>query len=158
MRVLRSIKPYWMYLILKGIKKMDLGKTFPTILELPGHSVEVLCYCSKDMKSFKRIPKEDQAWMQGLLGKVPASFTCDDVAVFFSQFVDSVSSEGLEDSCVSIDEFKRYARGKTVYGWVISNLKMFDVPVMICELYHEVVRGALPFRLIRPPQSWQYII
>lgn len=55
--VLRSIKPYWLYLILIGKKTVEVGKDFP---KSASWNREVYLYCSKDRKSFNRIPKEDK--------------------------------------------------------------------------------------------------
>lgn len=58
--VLRSIKPYYLYLIITGRKTVELGKDFPVS---PEWDRKVELYCSKDKKSFKRIPEEDREWI-----------------------------------------------------------------------------------------------
>ena len=72
--VLRSVKPYWIYLILIGKKKVEVGKNYPKSSEW---NKVVEMYCSKDMKSFNRIPAEDREWMRKYLGKVACRFVCD---------------------------------------------------------------------------------
>lgn len=78
--ILRRIKPYWFYLICEGIKKIEVGKDYPKNKEWQeewNRGVEL--YCSKDMRSFNRIPKEHREKYRKYLGKVGARFVCDKV-------------------------------------------------------------------------------
>ena len=74
--VYRSIKPYWLYLILIGYKTVEVSKTFP---KADDWNKEVFLNCSKDMKSFKRIPEKDREWMRKYLGKCACRFVCDSI-------------------------------------------------------------------------------
>ena len=65
--ILRSIKPYWLYMILTKHKTIEVAKNFPKSEEWNG-IVEM--YCSKDMRSFKRIHEKDIVWMSKFFGKV----------------------------------------------------------------------------------------
>lgn len=74
--VMRSIKPYWLYLILKGIKPIEVGKNEPKSADW---NKIVHLYCSKDKKSFNRIPQEDREWFSQFIGKVTCEFVCDKI-------------------------------------------------------------------------------
>lgn len=59
---------------------------------------------------------------------------------------ESVRRRFSERSCVTEDELERYAGGKTVYLWNISQFNAYDKP-----------KTLEAFCLARPPQSWCYI-
>lgn len=184
--VLRSIKPYWFYLICEGKKTIEIGKSSPQSADW--NSVVEL-YSSKDKKSFNRIPKEFQEKYSKYLGKVAARFVCDKVEQF------TVGSFGCDDiqqhACLSygklIDYFYKQDGSEDLevkfgYAWHISNLKIYDKPkelsefrkpcicegeyegekycdCLSCELSGDSDYGvvACDRHLTRPPQSWQYV-
>lgn len=92
-------------------------------------------------------------------------------------FVDEYKS-----MCLSYDEVKDYGKGETLYGWHISDLKIYDKPKELSEFYspcpienkdcENCIRYGKPHkwdfdekqgliyctrRLSRTPQSWQYV-
>ena len=166
--VLRSIKPYWLYLILIDKKTIEVGKSFP---KADDWSKEVSLYCSKDIKSFKRIHEKDRGWMQKYLGKVACRFVCEkiyditphfDTPTFPNQYICGWDY-GKEFDCLSFEELTSYLNGKEGYGWHISDLKIYDKPRELSELkrfvdrskgqiYHEDM-----LYLQSPPQSWCYV-
>lgn len=92
------------------------------------------------------------------LPNVRASYMC---------FVDD-----LEKTCLTYDDLWDYGKGKTLYGWHISDLKIYDKPkelneftpickyknerCEICNSYVETFGGCCQ-TLTRPPQSWCYV-
>lgn len=146
--VLRSVKPYWLYLIITGKKTLEVGKSCP---QAKDWNKVVEMYCSKDMRSFNRIPEEDKEWMHKYLGKVACRFVCDCILAHkFHNGLISFNSIGLpsgtyssylifEDDykamCLSFDEVKQYGKGKTIYGWHISQLKIYETPKELSEFY-----------------------
>ena len=157
--VLRSVKPYWLYLIITGKKTLEVGKSCP---QAKNWNKVVEMYCSKDMRSFNRIPEEDKEWMRKYLGKVACRFVCDWIAELDCELYNDGSDEEIrsvwydEDdgeryteiiartgnhpwlshhACMSWDEFKAYmGEGeKTFYGWHISDLKIYDKPKELNE-------------------------
>ena len=165
--VLRSIKPYWFYLICEGKKTIEVGKDYPKATDW-NRTVEL--YCSKDMKSFNRIPKEYQEKYRKYLGKVGARFICKDVDEIVPDcqfgYLDYLA---LCDTCLSIEETSTYGKGRTLYGWHISDLKIYDKPKTLNEFktsckgckerdtYHckFYCYGERP--ITRPPQSWMFV-
>lgn len=135
--VLRSAKPYWIYLILTGKKTVEVGKGFS---KSEDWNKVVEMYCSKDMRSFNRIPERDREWVRKYLGKVVCRFVCDKVEQF------TVGSLGCDDiekqACLSHKEMLDYfykpneLDGETIkfgYGWHISDLKIYDKPKELSE-------------------------
>lgn len=82
--VLISIQPYWVFLIIAPLigwnipqeKTVEVRKNFPKDLDW---NKVVHIYCGKNGKSFNRIPKEYQPFMEKFLGKVIGEFVCDRV-------------------------------------------------------------------------------
>ena len=140
--VYRSIKPYWLFLILIGKKTIEVGKTFP---KADDWNKEVFLHCSKDMKSFKRIPEKDREWMQKYLGKVACRFVCDKIYGITSHFDTPTYPNqyicgwdyGKEFDCLSFEELTSYLNGKEGYGWHISDLVIYDKPRKLTDFrYH----------------------
>lgn len=152
--VVRSIKPYWLYLILIGKKEIEIGKSRPRSQEW---DELVYLYCSRDLKSFRRIPEQDRTWMRSYLGKIAGHFFCgriEDLHQFILEPRNNYERKALdnilEKSCLSYDELTEYLRGreyyKPFYIWHISAFIKADKPFDISA-----------FDLKRPPQSWQYV-
>ncbi|MCH5315448.1 MAG: hypothetical protein J1E81_06010 [Eubacterium sp.] len=165
--VLRSAKPYWIYLMLTGKKKIEVGKDFPKSADWD-KTVEL--YCSNDKRSFNRIPEKDREWMRKYLGKVACRFICLKLEKFT---VGSLRCDDIEElACLSYSEMLNYfykpneLDGKTVkfgYAWHISDLQIYDTPKVLGEFKQKVkkctngVYYSVKKPLTRPPQSWQYV-
>ena len=144
--VLRSVKPYWIYLILTGKKTVEVGKDFPKSAEW---NKVVEMYCSKDMRSFNRIPEKDREWMRKYLGKVACRFVCDRIEEFhewqlspqgrFQEAEQKDLDNFLKESCLSYEEVCAYRKKlpyyKPLYSWQISDLKIYDKPKELSEFY-----------------------
>ena len=89
--VLLSIQPYYVFLIIARLmgwdipqeKRIEVRKDFPKASDW---NKKVLIYCSKNRRSFKRIPKQYQPFMKKLLGKVVGEFVCDRVDKYVGEF------------------------------------------------------------------------
>ena len=130
--VLRSIKPYYLYLIITGRKTIEVGKNFPASNDWD-RKVEL--YCSKDKKSFKRIPEADREWMRKYLGKVACRFICDKIYIIkrccSGYMVDNdiaLTNRIAKESCLQFDDMRAYLKNRDGYGWHISDLKIYDKP------------------------------
>lgn len=184
--VLISVKPYWVFLIIAktmgwGIcseKTLEVRKTCPKDKDW---NKIVKIYCTKDKKSFNDIPKKYQPFMKRFLGKVIGEFVCDYIEEYKSVeskikgYVEyQVTLQKLcEEMYLSICEFCSYGNGKTLYGWHISDLKIYDKPKELSE-FKKINRECwyadlgLAKRdcskckdencyISRPPQSWCYV-
>ena len=177
--VLRSIKPYWLYLILIGKKTVEVGKDFP---KSSSWNREVYLYCSKDRKSFNRIPKEDKKWMRKCLGKIACRFVCGEIVHLDSYFFESVDCmqtyEELISTCLSWQEINDYAAGReALYGWRVTALDVFIEPMELKVAKRNCNGNCLSCKYgvwkhprsfydepklvackpITPPQSWCYV-
>ena len=184
--VLRSIKPYWLYLILTGKKTIEVGKSCPKSKDW---NKVVEMYCSKDIRSFNRIPEKDREWMHKYLGKVAGLFVCDDITkivtwqrTWFDILQHPIGTtteygiwnDDFKQMCLTWKEINDYGKKKPLYGWHISQLKIYDKPKELkdfllpcggklcwgCNLLK--VKGAECINrgkryATRPPQSWIYV-
>lgn len=140
--VLRSVKPYWFYIICKGKIKVEVDKIAPRSEEWDNI---VYLYCSKDKKSFNSIPEEYREKYRKYLGTVGAKYVCE---------VEKFGSFGLHGWHIS--DLKIYDKPRE-----LGEFKTPDKP------YHEIIErdGTLMFTdgyesgkpLKRAPQSWQYV-
>lgn len=192
--VLISIRPKWCELIASGKKTIEVRKTRPKI-ETPfkcyiyctkpskKHQTIVGCMVLNDDELFKlpngKIKYGDSVEMMlyddytadnFLNGKIIGEFVCDGVYQNMSY--------DCEQSCVSASELREYANGKPLYGWHISDLKIYDKPrelsefgrgcdaEHINEIHCRDCKKLVSFDdccevmckpLNRPPQSWCYV-
>ena len=136
-----------------------------------------------------------------LNGKIIGEFICDKVyniePIFsfydcYSGYDDSsdssyfenysIDNERLKKTCLTIQDLYIYGEGKTLYGWHISDLKIYDKPKEFSEFNRPCpsknhncepcIRYGKPYtwdfdektgkifcsrRVTRPPQSWMYV-
>lgn len=185
--VLISIRPEWVEKIVNGEKTIEVRKSAPK--ELP---FKAYIYCTKDRKNL--LPIEHGKVLQKVnfwentdayygFGKVIGEFICDKVDEYtFSHYEAEYRVTHVEQKamCLNQPELIRYGKGKTLYGWHISDLKIYDKPKEFSEFYtipesgsdcccgcvwHETPLYEMPCRtctgerkyLYRPPQSYMYV-
>ena len=175
--VLMSIQPYWGFLIIAKAKGWDIEKygLYEKTVEVrksepkdPDWDKTTELYFSRDKKSLARIPEEYRKEVEALCGKVVAEFNCAKidryVPILFKgqDFYQGYMDEEYQ-SCISHSELCKYAKGKTVYGWHISELKVYDTPKELGEFKGRTLvwRGMNHIHVYepisRPPQSWQFV-
>ena len=179
--ILASIKPYYYYLIAEEKKKIEVRK-----MALKNLPQDIAFYMSKDEKSFAKIPKEFQEKYRKHFGKIGMRVVCDEVEEFhewelspqgkFADFERERLENFLAAACLSEEEVVRYRENlpyfKPLYGWHISDLKIYDKPKPImqfykpcpikikncpvCELY-STYTGCCMNNIDRPPQSYMFV-
>ena len=104
-------------------------------------------------------------------GKVIGEFVCDSA--------EWMSMRDCDKACMTLKEAVDYSKGKKLYAWHISDLKIYDKPKELHEFKRECPKTSIkradcitcPFEyyeprkrvsscdayLKRPPQSWQYV-
>lgn len=165
--VMLSIRPKWCEKIASGEKTIEVRKTRPK-LDTP---FKCYIYCTQSGVALG-------AW--GKHGKVIGEFTCDCIDEYGDDTVFSFRHEdyarwddfGLDRACMHPEDFQNYADGKWLYGWHISNLKIYDTPKelnkfkSLCRVdtdccacpYYNYTKMDCDGRVIgRPPQSWCYV-
>lgn len=180
--VLISIQPKWCELIASGKKTVEVRKTKPK-LDVP---FKVYIYCTKDNtfaeKTLRGFSDDGKAiYYKANKGKVIGEFVCDKVTR-----ADCGQYCGLPQKDTQIDplDLMDYADEKTLYGWHISDLVIYDQPRGVAGFYHycgddpkcdgcellyysNTECGKEEFccsnmygckNLERPPQSWCYVV
>ena len=185
--ILISIRPKWCELIAGGTKTIEVRKTAPKI-ETP---FKCYIYCTKpsfpheDFLVFDAGKNKVKAFYGG--GKVIGEFVCDYIeryATFYSTnyaaFYMKEENEGLildidfGATCLTEDDFFAYGNGNDLFGWHISELKIYDKPkklsdfvrpccerVSDCGSCPKFDRNAFSCKrnntVKRPSQSWMYV-
>lgn len=181
--VLMSIQPKWCELIVTGKKTVEVRKTTPK-LKPP---FKVYIYCTAD--TVKRVVFDEYGDRQIELipQRIIGEFVCEKLCwvlahpsifaghpMFFQKSID--------DACLTQEEVEAYSKGKDVFGWVISQLKIYEKPKELrefqnpckeyqrdnpqcgnCDFYRSrgeypaecACEGAKP--IVKAPQSWCYV-
>lgn len=179
--ILVSIKPYYYYLIAEGKKyliaegkkKIEVRKT--ALKNLPQ---DIAFYMSKDEKSFAKIPKEFQEKYREHFGKVGIRAVVDNMDVYAYDCCDGVDIDDdmLLETMIDREYINIYAKGKALYGWHISDMKIYDKPKELSEFWGRKnclaadtvecwncfaacreINGRHYQPLSRPPHSWQFV-
>lgn len=170
--VLISIKPEWCEKIAARWKSMELRKSKPNIpLPFKCYIYQTRFKCV--FKLLRTLKMDDIADTLTIgFGKVIGEFVCDHIMGHCEmENADLAESQ----SYVRREKILEYSGGKEVYGWHISDLKIYDKPKKISEfhtwkkcnscrksgyestacIYDEDCR--VPAVITRPPQSWCYV-
>ena len=166
--VLISIQLKYCELIVNGKKTIEVRKSRPKI-ETP-----FKCYIYMSQGDLKDLGSYSE-WIYKNRMKVVGEFVCDEI-------IKDERGENADlfatQACLSLEEQKYYGKNKPLYGWHISELKIYDKPKelsefrpickfegknAICALFclNWKYDGGLFFectrKVTRPPQSWQYV-
>ena len=143
--VLLSVRPKWCALIASGKKAIEVRKTRPK-LETP-----FKCYI------YRCLEKSGDIYTTS--GKVIGEFVCDFIVPMFKDS-GGVYSGRVELACLSESDIHRYANGKQLNGWHISDLQIYDKPRELSEFHKPTMPIGLRYEddaIKRPPESWCYV-
>lgn len=174
--VLISIQPKWCELIASGKKTVEVRKTQPA-LPTP-FKVYIYCTLSGSNEFFKDALGGDvAAWNRGKWGEkkgnVIGEFICDRITPTTKDRIKEIA----QAACLSLPEMWEYGRKSSAYdlfGWHISDLRIYDEPKPLsefrrpcendlyceeCGMYSENSDrcGNSALQITRPPQSWCYV-
>lgn len=161
-KVLISIHPKWCELIFNGQKTIEVRKTRP-LIDMP---FKVFVYETK-AQFVKSIRGACTTFGYGR-GKVIGSFVCDKVykivpdGEYYSDGYD-IDDDRLAETCLTREQLREYGKGVTLYGWHITEPKLFDKPKELSEFRKVCLNGKCSdciyeeCKITRPPQSWQYV-
>ena len=193
--VMISIKPKWVEKIAIGEKTIEVRKTRPKC-DVP---FKCYIYCTKPKKWFRfsswgyasneclwlsngkvKMCNGFEFWADGkdyqcVNGKVIGEFVCNEI-------IKDERGENADlftkQAGLSLEVQKDYGKNKSLYGWHISDLKIYDRPRELSDFYRECKKPCKPNKgkilcittkslkmngcngkipLTRAPQSWQYI-
>lgn len=184
--VLISIRPKWVEKIANGQKTIEVRKSAPK-------EVPFKCYIYMTQGTLKDLCDYSEYIYQNRM-KVIGEFICDKVDEYnFHNGLTEFNSMGLpsriygsyliftddyKSMCLSYDEVKDYSKGKPIYGWHISDLKIYDKPKELSEFerpctykgicyYCERFRpngiplpapyGFCETKITRAPSNWCYV-
>lgn len=127
--ILMSIQPKWCELIASGKKTVEVRKTRPN-LDTP---FKVYIYQTKKTWVYDIYSKISN-WQ----GKVIGDFVCDKLVWVVSHpsifaGYDLLHEYAIKSACLTTGEAEKYANGKNVYGYHISDLKIYDKPKELSE-------------------------
>lgn len=181
-------------------KQIEVRKTKPSIPT----PFKVLIYCTKDKPYLYRVDDDDNFELTNTLrpkvdayvkdyneqnGKVIGEFVCDKIEVLFNtegnleNYMTDILPNILQNTAMSFKEFQDYVGSRadknSIYGWHISDLKIYDKPKELSEFvtargkdycdgcgvawescngdYHCTQKHRDGYHLSRAPQSWMYI-
>lgn len=170
--VMLSVKPKWCDLIANGKKTIEVRKNRPK-LETP---FRCYIYCCKPKQvlryvvhyedggtAFVKTPDGSNWFCSAVYsGKVIGEFVCRHIDRMAHcgtsnhdiklKIVDNICHtaeidyEYLQNCRLTYSDLEMYSNGGDIYGWHISNLKIYDKPKELSE-----------FELSRPPRSWCYV-
>lgn len=186
--VLLSIRPNWCKLIWSGMKTVGVRKTRPK-LETPfkvyiycTKAPQRLITIFKDgeetmdgeihngnpvfIKCDELLPDSVRGKSQMVIGE----FICDDIRRIGPEYciVKEDIESAISGSCLTVPQVKDYAGWKSgmsyadlkdLYGWHISDLKIYDRPRPLSDFtrLRATKFGCEPVDIERPPQSWYYV-
>lgn len=155
-----SVRPEWCAKIASGEKTIEVRKTRPK----QNPPLKVYIYCTKDVKrqfwTGPRYSYVDDHSHNALdkcgSGKVIGEFLCDR---FIADRTFGHDEKFYSAACMSACDAAAYALQSPMYGWNISNLKIYDVPRELASLtgLRATRFGAAPYDIKRAPQSWCYV-
>ena len=200
--VLLSIRPEWCSRIFSGCKTVEIRKTRPASLKEP---FKCYIYCTKGTKFFcwKAVDhlyfddRSHNLFDRRADGMVVGEFICDDIRRIGPEYcvVKEDIESAISGSLLTVPQVKDYAGWKSgmsyadlkdLYGWHISELKIYDKPRDLdefsrfgffgmgrsncvcgnrrCENYEPSYHYMIPptckidgCSICRPPQSWCYV-
>ena len=131
--VLISIRPEWCEKIINGQKTIEVRKTRPKM------DTPFKCYIYKCGN-----------------GKIIGEFLCDQI---IEDRTYGHNEEFYRAACMSAYDAAAYAMQSPMYGWHISDLRVYDHPRDLWEFtgLRETKFGLAPGPITRPPQSWRYV-
>lgn len=115
-------------------------------------------------------PRGTVAAGQKKKGRVIGEFICDDIRRIGPEYcvVKEDIESAISGSLLTVPQVKDYAGWKSglsyanlkdLYGWRISDLRIYDRPRKLQELtgLRNTRFGMEPVEIARPPQSWGYV-
>lgn len=172
-KVLISIRPEWCQKIIDGSKSIEVRKTRPKL------KTPFKCYIYMTAGDYQQ---QKDGWLTAVIAKnsvyngsqmVIGEFVCDTFVTDKTYGHDEMFNMA---ACMSEDAASAYSAGSPLYGWHISDLKIYDKPKPLSDfrvhcgkpycyekcpitLSKECNSGRNGgFRELKhPPQSWCYV-
>ena len=171
--VMISIQACWCEQIAAGTKTMDVRKNAPR--QRPPFKCYI--YQTRARWAFEFLRKIGFTEIADILkrgfGKVVGEFVCDYIQIFevpYPAFQSEMDKNILEQTCCTYYQLHRYAYHDKLYGWHISELRIYPQPKKLSEFFGKCDKSMLfncsfchkigsksCTQLTKPPQSWCYV-
>ena len=172
--ILLSIKPKYVELIASGQKTIEVRKSAP-------QEVPFKCYIYETKGQYVKFTHGAHTKYGYGRGKVIGEFVCDritDISVVVrncnENYNEVYHNDECKGSCLTWKELQEYGKDKPLYGWHISDLKIYDKPKELSEFSRPCSYSGLCFsckrtsfkkdgnllcntKITRPPQSWMHV-
>ena len=163
--VLISIHPNYCELIAAGLKTFEIRLSHP---DAPRpFKCYIYCTLSGSNEFFQETCNKDvAAWNRSKMsykkGHVIGEFVCDRIEPLYygSSYTETEACLILSrHSCLTTEEVYKYGKGRKLWGWHITDVKMYDEPLSIDEFYVRKESQICSWmeKLTRAPQSWCYV-
>ena len=163
--VLIAIRPQGAEKIAKGIKTIEVRKTAP-------QEVPFKCYIYETKGQYVKFTHGAHTKYGYGRGKVIGEFICNNASELDYVYY---WNNGYEfATCLTYRQVADYGKGKPLYGWHISDLKIYGSPKELSEFSRPCSYSGLCFsckrtsfkkdgnllcntKITRPPHSWMYV-
>ena len=163
--VLIAIRPQWVEKITSGKKTIEVRKTAP-------QEVPFKCYIYETKGQYVKFTHGAHTKYGYGRGKVIGEFICNNASELDYVYY---WNNGYEfATCLTYRQVADYGKGKPLYGWHISDLKIYGSPKELSEFSRPCSYSGLCFsckrtsfkkdgnllcntKITRPPQSWMYV-
>lgn len=137
--VLISIRPEWCEKIANGRKTLELRKSFPR-QKTP---FKCYIYMTSGNASYPAMKNGAPYIVHNNGGQVViGEFLCD----YILHGCHMANADIAEvQSCVRREDIFQYSNGKAVYGWHISDLKIYDKPKELSEFFYPCEKHKYPY-------------
>ena len=160
--IMLPVRPKWCELIASGKKTIEVRKFCPKC-DVP---FKVDIYCTKPSRKYQtvcgcmvfnsdelfRLPTGEIKYGDSVEMMMYDNYTADNflngkvIGEYVCDYIYHNMSYDSDSTCVSVHDLKEYANGEPLYGWHVSDLKIYDKPKQLSE-----------FGVKRPPQSFCYV-
>lgn len=170
--VMVSIRPKWVELIAARKKTLEVRKDMPKRVKTP-----FVCYIYQTRETWacsllRRIGLEILAdRLENAGGMIAGEFVCDAIMLRCEM---ANMDLAIQHGCIKEKDLVKYSAGKELFGWHISDLKIYKTPKKLSEFKRVCINelrcegcalfsnnggtcGNDALYLKRPPQSWCYV-
>ena len=177
--VLITTRPQWVEKICHKIGEDETGKAIYEkrieVRKTAPQEVPFKCYIYETKGQYVKFTHGAHTKYGYGCGKVIGEFICNSVDEYHYDYCDGVDidDDTILETAIDREDINIYAKGKTLYGWHISNLTLYDKPRELsefcipCKVSCENCKNPLYFEcwceekgkkiVTRPPQSWCYV-
>jgi hypothetical protein len=147
--------------VLNYVTKYENNKLKNQLIRLVDTGEAKLCSAT-DLSNYRLNGKVAFEYVVNKVDKYDYDFDCDNC----SEMMYYIHSGELEKTCLTYDKLLEYGKGKPLYGWYISDLKIYDKPKELREFRTPKNCGECSVDdcyycdskpITKPPQNFVYV-